>query len=164
MRRGQDPALSRLTSMPGSANARPSSALHAQRSAHGHSNALRQADLDEDGERLSIEGCRTRMQAALGKAPDGWLSPWIPESAVTPDLLREAGFRYTLNWCHDDQPTLMHTRAGPLWSGPYPQELNDIPMIVDQFDEMLEQAHKPADPLGCGGGVVAAQQRAARTP
>ena len=58
----------------------------------------------------------------------------------------------------------MHTRAGPLWSGPYPQELNDIPMIVDQFDEMLEQAHKPADPLGCGGGVVAAQQRAARTP
>ena len=160
MRRGQDPASSRLTSMPGSANARPSSALHAQRSAHGHSNALRQADLDEDGERLSIEGCRTRMQAARGKAPDGWLSPWIPESAVTPDLLREAGFRYTLNWCHDDQPTLMHTRAGPLWSGLYPQELNDIPMIGQGRPDRQDLKN----PLGCGGGVVAAQQRAARTP
>jgi hypothetical protein len=51
----------------------------------------------------------------------------------------------------------MRTRgAGPLWSVPYPQELNDIPMIVarqmdakdfaqmiiDHFDEMLEQARR----------------------
>jgi hypothetical protein len=49
----------------------------------------------------------------------------------------------------------MRTRSGrTLWSVPYPQELNDIPaivarqmdakdfaqMIVDQFDEMLEQS------------------------
>jgi allantoinase len=88
----------------------------------------------------------------------GWLSPWISESLATPDLLAETGYRYTLNWCHDDQPVPMRTRAGPLWSVPYPQELNDIPMIVarqmdakdfaqmiiDQFDEMLEQArHQP---------------------
>jgi len=102
------------------------------------------------------------MAAAHGSAPEGWLSPWISESAVTPDLLREAGFRYTLNWCHDDQPTLMRTRAGALWSIPYPQELNDIPMIIgrqmdakdfaqmiiDQFDEMLEQS--AAQPLVMG--------------
>ncbi len=51
----------------------------------------------------------------------------------------------------------MGTRSGrTLWSVPYPQELNDIPaivarqmdgrdfprMIVDQFDEMLEQAQR----------------------
>lgn len=29
------------------------------------------------------------------------------------DLLREAGLRYTLNWCHDEQPTHMRTRTGP---------------------------------------------------
>ncbi|MEP6792571.1 MAG: polysaccharide deacetylase, partial [Ramlibacter sp.] len=66
------------------------------------------------------------------------------------------GYRYTLNWCHDDQPTLMHTRNGPLWAIPYPQELNDIPMIVarhmdandfaqmivDNFDEMLSQSQR----------------------
>jgi peptidoglycan/xylan/chitin deacetylase (PgdA/CDA1 family) len=122
--------------------------------AHGHTNAQRQSDLNEADERALIVDCRARMTAAHGKAPDGWLSPWIAESTVTPDLLREAGFRYTLNWCHDDQPTVMRTRAGPLWAVPYPQELNDIPMIIgrqmdakdfaqiiiDQFDEMLEQA------------------------
>jgi hypothetical protein len=48
----------------------------------------------------------------------------------TPDLLAEAGYRYTLNWCHDDQPTSMQTAHGRLWSIPYPQEVNDIPMIV----------------------------------
>jgi allantoinase len=77
----------------------------------------------------------------------------------TPDLLVEAGYRYTLNWCHDDQPTRMRTRSGnDLWSIPYPQELNDIPavmarlmtgrdfadMIVDQYEEMLRQSeHQP---------------------
>ncbi len=136
--------------------------------AHGHTNSQRQSDLNENAERALIVQCRERMAAAHGKAPDGWLSPWISESAVTPDLLREAGLRYTLNRCHDDQPTLMNTRSGPLWAVPYPQELNDIPMImgrqmdakdfaqmiIDQFDEMLEQAHKPAEPHGLVMGIA----------
>jgi len=136
--------------------------------AHGHTNAQRQSDLNEADERALIKACRARMLAAHGSAPDGWLSPWISESAVTPDLLREAGFRYTLNWCHDDQPTLMRTRAGSLWAVPYPQDLNDIPMIIgrqmdakdfaqiviDQFDEMLEQAHAPSEPHGLVMGIA----------
>ena len=130
--------------------------------AHGHTNAQRQGTLCEEDERALIVHCRDRMERAHGKAPAGWLSPWISESAVTPDLLKEAGYRYTLNWCHDDQPTSMRTRAGPLWSVPYPQEINDIPMIVgrlmdgkdfaqmiiDQFDEMLEQSRSQALVMG----------------
>jgi allantoinase len=130
---------------------------------HGHSNAERQAALSEAGERELLALCRTRMQQHSGQAPTGWLSPWISESRLTPDLLAETGYRYTLNWCHDDQPVRMRTRnGGSLWSVPYPQELNDIPMIVarqmdakdfaqmviDQFDEMLEQAR--AQPLVMG--------------
>ena len=75
---------------------------------------------------------------------------------MTPDLLAEAGYRYLLDWCHDDQPTWLATRAGPILSVPYPQELNDIPaivargagaaefadMVVDQFEEMLEQSRE----------------------
>jgi peptidoglycan/xylan/chitin deacetylase (PgdA/CDA1 family) len=124
---------------------------------HGHSNAERQGGLSEDAERALLAQCRSRMQAQSGQAPAGWLSPWISESLHTPDLLAETGYRYTLNWCHDDQPVRMRTRSGtPLWALPYPQELNDIPMIVgrqmdakdfaqmviDQFDEMLEQARR----------------------
>jgi allantoinase len=82
---------------------------------------------------------------------------------VTPDLLAETGYRYTLNWCHDDQPTRMRTRGGqPLWAIPYPQELNDIPMIIarqmdakdfagmiiDNFDEMLHQSRRESLVMG----------------
>jgi allantoinase len=80
-----------------------------------------------------------------------------------PDLLAETGYRYTRNWCHDDQPTRLRTADGQgLWAVPYPQELNDIPMIVarqmdakdfaqmiiDQFDEMLVQSRQQALVMG----------------
>ena len=121
---------------------------------HGHSNAERQGAMDEAQELALLNDCRERFVRAGHGAPSGWLSPWISESAATPDLLAEAGYRYSLNWCHDDQPTTMRTRGGkPLWSVPYPQELNDIPaiigrtmgagdfadMIVHQYQEMLRQ-------------------------
>ena len=75
---------------------------------------------------------------------------------MTPDLLKEAGYRYVMDWAMDDQPIWMRTRAGPILSVPYPAELNDLPalvnrrhtgrqfaeMIIDQFDEMLEQSRK----------------------
>lgn len=130
---------------------------------HGHTNAERQGVLGESGERELLALCRSRMLEHSGRAPDGWLSPWISESAQTPDLLAETGYRYTLNWCHDDQPVRMRTRDGRgLWSIPYPQELNDIPMlvarqmdmrdfadmIIDQCDEMLEQARHQALVMG----------------
>ncbi len=44
------------------------------------------------------------MAAAEGRAPQGWLSPWIAESRTTPDLPVESGYGCTLNWCMDDQP------------------------------------------------------------
>jgi peptidoglycan/xylan/chitin deacetylase (PgdA/CDA1 family) len=130
---------------------------------HGHTNSERQGTLSEVAERTLLEGCRTRIARESGRAPQGWLSPWISESAVTPDLLVETGYRYTLNWCHDDQPLRFATRSGnALWSIPYPQEVNDIPMIVarqmdgrdfadlvvDNFEEMLQQCE--AQPLVMG--------------
>jgi peptidoglycan/xylan/chitin deacetylase (PgdA/CDA1 family) len=134
--------------------------------AHGHTNAYRQSDLDENAERALLVHCRERIALHSGTPPSGWLSPWISETHLTPDLLAETGYGYTLNWCHDDRPVRMATRAGSLWSIPYPQELNDLPMIIgrqldacafadmiiDQFDEMLEQAnnsrHKQALVMG----------------
>lgn len=121
---------------------------------HGRTNAERQSTLDEAAETQLIADATRIITAAEGTAPKGWLSPWIAESHITPDLLAEAGYGYTLNWCMDDQPVWMRTRAGRLLAIPYPQEVNDIPsivarkdgaaqfadMIIDNFDEMLEQA------------------------
>jgi allantoinase len=130
---------------------------------HGHSNSERQGTLSEADERALLAYCRSRIARESGQTPQGWLSPWISESLLTPDLLAEAGYRYTLNWCHDDQPVRFETRSGKtLWSIPYPQELNDIPMIVarqmdgrdfadmivDNFDEMLAQCE--SQPLVMG--------------
>jgi peptidoglycan/xylan/chitin deacetylase (PgdA/CDA1 family) len=131
--------------------------------AHGHTNSIRQSAMDAEDEQVLLIGCRERIAGHSGSAPAGWLSPWISESLTTVDMLADAGYSYTLNWCHDDQPTRMHTRSGrTLWSIPYPQELNDIPMVIarqmdakdfaamviDNFDEMQLQAR--AQPLVMG--------------
>jgi hypothetical protein len=126
--------------------------------AHGRTNSERQSALDEPAEATLISETTDALRARYGRPPQGWLGPWIAESPATPDLLREAGYAYLLDWCHDDQPVWMRTRSGAILSVPYPQELNDIPaiavrhasaaqfadMIVDQFDEMRTQArHQP---------------------
>ena len=131
--------------------------------AHGRSNAERQGVLAEAEETALIADTTAAIAAAEGRAPAGWLGPWISESAVTPDLLAGHGYTYLLDWCMDDQPVWLRTRAGrPILAVPYPQELNDMPaigvrrmdarafgeMIVDNFEEMLDQAR--AQPLVMG--------------
>jgi allantoinase len=122
---------------------------------HGRTNSERQGVLDEVSEKALIDETTAAILAAEGTAPKGWLGPWISQSLVTPDLLKEGGYTYLLDWCQDDQPVWFATRdGGRILSMPYPQELNDIPaivarkdsasqfadMIIDQFDEMLEQS------------------------
>jgi peptidoglycan/xylan/chitin deacetylase (PgdA/CDA1 family) len=129
---------------------------------HGRSNAERQGILDEAGERALIAEATAAIARHEGRAPAGWLGPWISQSRVTPDLLQGAGYSYLLDWCMDDQPVWFRTRHGRILSLPYPQELNDIPMIVgrkiggdsfadmivDNFDEMRAQSR--AQPLVMG--------------
>lgn len=125
---------------------------------HGRTNAERQGVLHEEAERALIAEATDTLIHHEHVRPKGWLGPWISQSGVTPDLLQEAGYEYLLDWCHDDQPVWMKTRAGRILSVPYPQELNDIPqivgrkregadfadMIIDAFDVMLaESARRP---------------------
>ena len=87
-----------------------------------------------------------------GRPPAGWMGPWISETPTTPDLLKEAGYTYLMDWPCDDQPFWMRTRSGPILHVPYPVEINDSPahlnrrhtaadfrqMLTDQFDQMVE--------------------------
>lgn len=101
---------------------------------HGRTNSERQSTLPEAEERALIAASTAAIRHHEGQVPAGWLSPWIAESRATPDLLAEAGYRYTLNWCADDAPIWLRTRGGPLMAVPYPQEANDIPAIVARKD------------------------------
>jgi peptidoglycan/xylan/chitin deacetylase (PgdA/CDA1 family) len=123
---------------------------------HGRTNAERQDGLWEADEARLIAEATDTIARLAGARPEGWLGPGLAESRVTPDLLKEAGYHYMMDWPVDDQPIWMRTRAGPILSVPYPTELNDLPamlsrhntgrqfaeMITDQFDEMLEQSRK----------------------
>ena len=129
---------------------------------HGHTNSERQGEMSEASEKALLKYCRERIAKESGVTVQGWLSPWISESFVTPDLLQETGYSYSLNWCHDDQPIEMKTRGGRIWSVPYPQEVNDVPaivlrqmdardfadLIIDNFDEMLDQSRTQALVMG----------------
>jgi len=123
---------------------------------HGRSNAERQDVMWEEDEARLIAECTDVVTRLSGRRPEGWLGPYLAESGATLDLLKEAGYRYVMDWALDDQPIWLKTRAGPILSVPYPVELNDLPamvfrhhtgrqfaeMIVDQFDEMIVQSRK----------------------
>ena len=123
---------------------------------HGRTNSERQDVLWEEDEARLIAECTEVLTRLSGKRPEGWLGPYIAQSGVTLDLLKEAGYRYVMDWAMDDQPIWMRTRAGPILSVPYPLEVNDSPalvyrrhtgrqfaeMVIDQFDEILEQSRK----------------------
>lgn len=114
---------------------------------HGRTNSERQSVLPESEERALIAESTAAIARHEGVAPRGWLSPWIAESRSTPDLLAEAGYAYTLNWCADDAPIWMRTRAGRLLAIPYPQEVNDIPSIVGRKDGAEQFADMVVDDL-----------------
>ena len=130
--------------------------------AHGRTNAERQGILSETEERQLIAETTATIQQYESQPPSGWLGPWISQSHLTPDLLQERGYKYLLDWCHDDQPTWFKTRQGRILSVPYPQEINDIPavmvrrasaaefsnMIIDNFDEMLLQSQQQPIVMG----------------
>ena len=122
---------------------------------HGVTNSDEQGGLPEDEERAHIEEVTRAITENEGAPPTGWMSPWLSNSTVTLDLLQEAGYRYVMDWTHDDQPVWMRTRSGGrILSMPYPIETNDnralvwfryssddyARMLIDCFDEMLDQS------------------------
>jgi allantoinase len=133
---------------------------------HGRTNSENLHDFRwEDDEARAITEVTETFTRNEGKRPKGWMGAGAYENSWTPDLLKEAGYEYIMDWPHDDQPIWMRTRAGPILSVPYPVELNDSPqivhrqhtgrefcdMLVDQFEEMVEQSAK--HPLVCNVSI-----------
>ncbi|MEM8569815.1 MAG: polysaccharide deacetylase family protein [Pseudomonadota bacterium] len=133
----------------------------AEIAAHGRTNGESQAGLSIEAERALIAEATEEITRREGRAPSGWLSPWIAETRATPDLLKEAGYHYVLDWGADDRPFALSTTAGQLLAVPYPQEANDANAIavrrmnsgrfrdlcLAQIEEMARQAED--GPLVC---------------
>ena len=139
---------------------------------HGRTNAELLKPFWEHDEARVIKEVTEVIEKYIGVRPTGWMGPGAVESSVTPDLLKEAGYTFLLDWPFDDQPIWMRTRSGPLLSVPYPLELNDAgtlvardhsgrefaDMMVDQFEEMLEASENAT------AGIRAVAARLRRRP
>ncbi len=124
--------------------------------AHGRTNSERQADMSREEEHACINEATRRIIEHEGQAPAGWLAPYISQSHDSLDLLKQAGYRYMMDWPLDDQPVWFRTRHGRILSIPYAHDLNDsleavtrrtpsqlfCENLIDQFDEMLEESER----------------------
>jgi allantoinase len=127
--------------------------------AHGRSNAENLRGLWQPDEERLLREVTHAIARHEGRPPSGWFGAGAYETARTPDLLQELGYRYVMDWPMDDQPVWMRTRAGRILSIPYPVETDDAQgiihrrwcaaefadAVVDQFDEMARQSE--AQPL-----------------
>jgi peptidoglycan/xylan/chitin deacetylase (PgdA/CDA1 family) len=125
---------------------------------HGRTNSERQIDMSMAEERACLQEVSEAIERHEGKKPGGWLAPYVCQTQHTPELLKQAGYRYMMDWPLDDQPIWFRTADGPLLSIPYAHDLNDslevvtrrtssqvlCENLIDQFDEMLaESARRP---------------------
>ena len=106
-----------------------------------------------DDQKGAIEATIKAIRDFTGKPPRGWESPGLTETDETLDLLKEAGIEYVADWCLDDQPVPLKTRAGAIVSVPYSLEITDVAISAvaqhssdeifkrgrDQFDRLYQE-------------------------
>lgn len=127
---------------------------------HGANNSERLTGMQAQDERRLVHDVLTRIEAATGAKPRGWLGPGLAETYNTPDILFSEGVEYVCDWIADDLPFPLTVEGGRLLAMPYSIELNDMELIlrqrlrghdyvqtlVDRFDRL----HAEATRLGCG--------------
>jgi peptidoglycan/xylan/chitin deacetylase (PgdA/CDA1 family) len=121
--------------------------------AHGRTNSQLHAGFESrEAEREALADIVDTITAATGQRPRGWMGPGLTETLETPELLRDLGLSYVLDWTADDQPFRLNVPG--MISVPYSVELNDISMfvarsftgpdfcqaVVDQFDQLYADA------------------------
>lgn len=99
---------------------------------HGTNNTVRLSELSPEDEPRLVVDATDRITEATGTPPRGWLGPSLAESAHTPEVLQDAGYRYVCDWLCDDLPVWISTDDGRILSVPYNIELNDMQMIFRQ--------------------------------
>jgi peptidoglycan/xylan/chitin deacetylase (PgdA/CDA1 family) len=123
---------------------------------HGRTNSERQGDMTFAEERACIAEATARIEEHEGKKPLGWLAPYISQTYDSLDLLKEAGYRYMMDWPLDDQPSWFSTIHGPILAIPYSHDLNDsleavsrrtpsqlfCENLIDHFDELREESQR----------------------
>jgi len=127
--------------------------------AHGsHATRMVSSAMSEAEERALIAECADAVARATGRRPEGWISQDFGQSARTPHLLAEAGFRYLADWPNDDQPYWMTTRP-PILSIPCQSELDDVQLLwhrrvlTPRYPALVEEAVRVLHAEGDASGM-----------
>jgi hypothetical protein len=72
--------------------------------AHGRTNAENLRGLWQPDEEALLREVTETITRHEGRAPKGWMGAGAYETAHTPDLLKELGYTYLMDWPMDDQP------------------------------------------------------------
>lgn len=107
---------------------------------HVHSSAI-----DGDREREWVSRARDALLPFSNAPLRGWLSPARSQSAITPELIREAGFDWCADWVNDELPYRFATTAGPLVALPLSHELEDRFVIGENGHAESEWADQIID-------------------
>lgn len=125
---------------------------------HNESNSRPLNAVPAEDERRVILETLSRIEAATGQRPRGWLGSGLQETWNTLDYLIEGGITYVADWVNDDQPYTMTLGDKRIHSIPYSLELNDRrvfgrqnqpaaifeQMIRDQFDILYREGKDTA--------------------
>lgn len=112
--------------------------------------------VDAAQERRWIADSLHALKSIAPQPVQGWLSPARSQSALTPELLSEAGIRWCADWVNDELPYRFATANGPLTMLPLSLEIEDRFVIgenlhaesewadqcIDAFDFLLAEAER----------------------
>jgi allantoinase len=114
--------------------------------AHGwNMDCVHHGGLPERDEATLIRRCIDALRPFCSLPIQGWLSPARSQSALTPDLLKEAGITWCADWVNDELPYPQHTRAGDLTALPLPLELEDRFIVTENNHAESEYAEPVID-------------------
>ena len=87
--------------------------------AHSYTQDALMAYLTPEEERATIAKCVGVFKTLTGAPPKGWLSPVLAPTAMTEELIAEAGFLWYGDYNHIDLPFVVDTKKGPLVALPH---------------------------------------------
>jgi peptidoglycan/xylan/chitin deacetylase (PgdA/CDA1 family) len=85
---------------------------------------------DEVAERANLERNHALLTATAGVAPTGWISPRGTGSAITSQLLAEAGYTHHGDVNDDDRPYVMDFDGRRIVGIPLTMDVNDLPICI----------------------------------
>ncbi len=117
--------------------------------------------MDQDAERALVADSLSRLAAATGEKPRGWLSIARSQSFRTLDLLKEYGVDYCCDWVNDELP---YAFTNGMTALPLNHELSDRQIVTVQQQSAQSWRQGMIDAFDWLAGEAAVQDSARLLP